>query len=46
MNMASGMANQAGVNPQINREELSNLEDAFKYQEMELQKERENSNNL
>ena len=34
------------MNPQRNMEELANLEEAFRYQEMELQKERENSNNL
>ena len=31
---------------QRNLEELANLEEAFRYQEMELQKERENSNNI
>ena len=34
------------MNPQRNIDELANLEEAFRYQEMELQKERENSNNL
>jgi hypothetical protein len=33
------------VNNQRNLEELANLEEAFRYQEMELQKERETSNN-
>lgn len=31
---------------QRNQEEISNLEEAFKYQEMQLEKERENSNGL
>mgnify|MGYP006186075859 CR=1 FL=1 len=29
-----------------NYEDIANLEEAFKYQEMELQKERENSNGM
>lgn len=33
-----------GAMPQRNFEEMANLEEAFRYQEMELQKERENSN--
>ena len=37
------MQNQ-NMNQQRNFEELANLEEAFRYQEMELQKERENSN--
>ena len=35
-----------GMNQQRNLEELANLEEAFRYQEMELQKERETSNNV
>ena len=35
-----------GINQQRNLEELANLEEAFRYQEMELQKEREQSNNV
>jgi len=34
------------MNQQRNLEELANLEEAFRYQEMELQKERETSNNV
>lgn len=34
------------MNQQRNFEELANLEEAFRYQEMELQKEREASNQL
>jgi len=37
---------QGQMNPQRNMDELANLEEAFRYQEMELQKERENSNNF
>jgi hypothetical protein len=41
----------AGVNPQLggqprNMDDLANLEEAFRYQSMELQRERENQNNL
>lgn len=36
----------SGMNQQRNLEELANLEEAFRYQEMELQKERETSNNV
>lgn len=35
-----------GLNQQRNYEEMANLEEAFRYQEMELQKERENGQNL
>ncbi len=39
----NGMQNQ-NMNQQRNSEELANLEEAFRYQEMEFQKESENSN--
>jgi len=42
INMSSG----APPNQQRNYDEIANLEEAFRYQEMELQKERENSNNM
>ena len=43
--------NPGGVNPQMggqprNMDDLANLEEAFRYQSMELQRERENQNNL
>ena len=37
---------QGGQNQRNNYEEMANLEEAFRYQEMELQKERENANNM
>jgi hypothetical protein len=44
MNMAGNLP--GGPIQQRNQEEISNLEEAFKYQEMQLEKERENSNGL
>lgn len=44
MNMGGNLA--GGPMQQRNQEEISNLEEAFKYQEMQLEKERENSNGL
>ena len=34
------------VGPNRNYEDIANLEEAFKYQEMELQKERENASSM
>ena len=46
-----GVSPTGGVNPQLggqqrNMDDLANLEEAFRYQSMELQRERENQNNL
>ena len=46
-----GVSPAGGVNPQLggqqrNMDDLANLEEAFRYQSMELQRERENQNNL
>ena len=46
-----GVSQASGVNPQLggqqrNMDDLANLEEAFRYQSMELQRERENQNNL
>jgi len=40
------MSTGAGPAQQRPYDEIANLEEAFRYQEMELQKERENSNNM
>ena len=45
MNISQGGA-PGQLGPNRNLEELANLEEAFRYQEKELQKERENSNNI
>ena len=45
-NMLMQQQSLGGGQTQGNLQELQNLEEAFRYQEMELQKERENSNNL
>ena len=37
---------QGTATPQRNMDELASLEEAFRYQEMELQRERENANTL
>lgn len=46
-----GVNPATGVSPQMtgqprNMDDLANLEEAFRYQSMELQRERENQNNL
>ena len=42
----SAQLGQGTATPQRNMDELASLEEAFRYQEMELQRERENANTL
>ena len=42
----AGMGGQMAGGQARNMDDLANLEEAFRYQSMELQRERENQNNL